>query len=400
MLKQFYKSKWAYIGLAVLMAFIVLAIWMFNRANPVRYSAYTSDSISYDKGTVTRVLSEKLEPVQGETGRYLGTQRLTVKMNDGTFKGKELTIQNDLSATHNIFCRAGQRVVVKVDHPKNATAYFTLYNYDRTPGIVLIVVVFVAGMALVGKSKGIKSVIGLAFTLFFILAFLLPMIFHGYSPVWSCVLTVAVTTAVSMVLLNGFGRKTAVAVGSTIVGVLFAALFFSVFARVMHLTGYNLEEAEELILVHQSTGLQVSQLLFVGVLIASLGAVMDMTMSVASSLYEITRVHPGMTRGAVFRSGMSIGQDMIGTMCETLILAFVGTAMTTLLVVLSYGTQLDQLLSSDYIAIEIVHSITGGMAVILAVPITTCLSALFFAPSKPSGFTTKEGEHHEIHSIR
>ena len=108
---------------------------------------------------------------------------------------------------------------------------------------------------------------------------------------------------------------------------------------------------------------------------------MDMTMSIASSLYEIKQVSPQVTKGQLMKSGMVIGQDMIGTMCETLILAFVGTALTTMLVLVSYGIQFDQLLSSDYIAIELIHAVTGSMAVVLSVPTTALLSGIFFAQS-------------------
>ena len=142
-----------------------------------------------------------------------------------------------------------------------------------------------------------------------------------------------------------------------------------------------MEQVEDLLLVSQNTGLKIGQVLFVGVLISSLGAVMDMTMSIASSLYEMKQVSPGVTKGQLVKSGMAIGRDMIGTMCETLILAFVGTALTTMLVLVSYGIQFDQLLSSDYIAIELLHAVTGSMAVVLSVPATALLSGMFFAKS-------------------
>ena len=135
-------------------------------------------------------------------------------------------------------------------------------------------------------------------------------------------------------------------------------------------------------MIAQNTGLKISDLLFAGVLIASLGALMDMTMSIASALFEIRELHPDMPFWQVFRSGMNIGKDMIGTMCETLVLAFVGTALPTLLVLSSYGVHFDQLLSSDYIAIEILYAITGGISVVLCVPATVGLSALLFSKSK------------------
>ena len=180
-----------------------------------------------------------------------------------------------------------------------------------------------------------------------------------------------------MLLLNGFSEKTFTAITATMAGVILAAVFYYIFSGILHLSGFNLEEAEELIIVQGATGLKVGQTLFTGILIASLGAVMDMTMSVASALFEMKEIHPEMYMTEVFRSGISIGQDMIGTMCETLILAFAGSSITALLVMIAYGAQFNQILSSDYVAIELIHSLTGSMAVILSVPITAGLSAFF-----------------------
>lgn len=103
---------------------------------------------------------------------------------------------------------------------------------------------------------------------------------------------------------------------------------------------------------------------------------MDMTVSVASPLFEVKKQNRNITQKQLFKSGMDMGSDMIGTMCETLILAFFGTSITTILVVVSYGTQMSQFLCSDYIAIEIAHSITGAVAVILTVPVTSALCTL------------------------
>jgi uncharacterized membrane protein len=378
-MKKAFRDIWLDVVIAVIMIVIVAALWIFNIQHPITYSMYTGDAISYSKGTVVHITSENLEQVKDDRSRYIGTQKIVVKMREGEFKGNEISISNDLSTTHNVRAGVGQNLVIKVDHPKNTTPFFTVYNYDRTPGILLIVFLFAVFMIIVGRAKGLKSVIGLAFTLFFILTFLLPMIYHGFSPILSCVVTILVTVTLSMLLLNGFSSKTVVAIISTMLGVLISAAFYTLFSAVLHLSGYSLSESEELVLIHQSTGLQINQILFVGILIASFGAVMDMTMSVASSLYEMKHVHPAMTSMEVIQSGMEIGKDMIGTMCETLILAFTGTGISTLLVIISYGTQFDQLLSSDYIAVEVIHSITGGMAVILSVPITAVLSAGFFA---------------------
>ncbi len=370
-------------SIVVLLSMVVVAVLVvvFHAQNPMSYEIYSSESIHYDKGTVTAVTAQSLEQEPPPSNRLLGTQTVEIQMKNGQYKGRIITIENVLSTTHNIQVKAGQSVIVKVDSPENAEPYFSIYNYDRTIGIIAIALLFFLLLVVVGRRKGIKSLLGLAFTLFLVVGLLLPMIYQGYSPILSSLLVAVLVTLAAMLLLNGPSKKTLVAILSTGAGLMISAALYGLFTAILHLSGYQMEQVEDLLLVSQNTGLQLGQVLFVGVLISSLGAVMDMTMSIASSLYEIKQVSPQVTKGQLMKSGMVIGQDMIGTMCETLILAFVGTALTTMLVLVSYGIQFDQLLSSDYIAIELIHAVTGSMAVVLSVPTTALLSGIFFAQS-------------------
>ena len=370
------QNKKADLLVIAMMTVIVIMTLVMNRWFPVEYIMYTSESSTYERGVVTRILAEELSQEEG-SNRYRGVQTLKVAMKSGSLKGQEIEVKNELSATHNIATGVGQRLIIKVDAPEGLEPYYTVFNYDRTVGISMILVMFAVFMILVGGRKGVKSMIGLCFALFLIIDFLLPTVYHGWSPIGMGIICAFLIAVFSMLLLNGFSEKTFTAITATMTGVILAAVFYYIFSGILHLSGFNLEEAEELIIVQGATGLKVGQTLFTGILIASLGAVMDMTMSVASALFEMKEIHPEMYMTEVFRSGISIGQDMIGTMCETLILAFAGSSITALLVMIAYGAQFNQILSSDYVAIELIHSLTGSMAVIRSVPITAGLSAFF-----------------------
>ena len=370
------QNKKADLLVITMMTVIVIMTLVMNRWFPVEYIMYTSESSTYERGVVTRILAEELSQEEG-SNRYRGVQTLKVAMKSGSLKGQEIEVKNELSATHNIATGVGQRLIIKVDASEGLEPYYTVFNYDRTVGISMILVMFAVFMILVGGRKGVKSMIGLCFALFLIIDFLLPAVYQGWSPIGMGIICAFLIAVFSMLLLNGFSEKTFTAITATMAGVILAAVFYYIFSGILHLSGFNLEEAEELIIVQGATGLKVGQTLFTGILIASLGAVMDMTMSVASALFEMKEIHPEMYMTEVFRSGISIGQDMIGTMCETLILAFAGSSITALLVMIAYGAQFNQILSSDYVAIELIHSLTGSMAVILSVPITAGLSAFF-----------------------
>lgn len=374
-IKRFLSIGNGALAVAAAMAAFVVAVLAWNAANPIDYIIYTVKGTSYAKGIVQDVESSAVA-WDDSVDRNLGTQKLVVLITSGDHVGEKVEVTNDLSATHNIEASEGMPVVVKVDDPQaSVQPFYSVFNYDRTVPIVAILGLFAVIMGGVGGVKGLKSLVGLAFSLFTIMEFLLPAIYHGASPILMGCLAALIITVLNMVLLNGVSRKTFAAMTSTMAGVLVAVALYLVFSRAMNLSGYNLDEAEELLAIHAGTGLNVGQIMFVGVVVSALGAVMDMCMSVASSLFEMARLHDGIDGRQIVKSGMTIGRDMIGTMCMTLILAFAGTAIAALLVMVAYGAQLDTLLASDFVATELLQSFIGGMAVVLSVPITTIVSS-------------------------
>ncbi|MDR1131775.1 MAG: YibE/F family protein [Oscillospiraceae bacterium] len=370
------KSRISFVITVGVLAVIIVVILAVNAGDPVAYTLYNAAAISYEKAAVTAVLSETTEPADGLPGWKLGNQEVTVRFKSGPMKGREETLSNNLSTTHNIYVKPGQSVIVKADRPEGVMPYYTLYNYDRTPGLLAVFAVFAAFMLLVGRLKGLRSVLGLGISLFFIFALLLPAVYRGWSPVLMSIVTVLLIAVFAILLLNGFSKKSRTALLAVTAGVLLSALFFAVISALLHLAGYNIEEAEELILVSRATGLKIGEVLFAGVLVASLGAVIDMSVSVAAAMYELKEKQPGISARDLFRSGMAVGRDIIGAQCMTLILAFVGSSLATLLSLIAYGARLDQVLSSDYMAVEVVHGITGSLAVIVAVPLTAGLCVL------------------------
>ena len=162
------QNKKADLLVIAMMTVIVIMTLVMNRWFPVEYIMYTSESSTYERGVVTRILAEELSQEEG-SNRYRGVQTLKVAMKSGSLKGQEIEVKNELSATHNIATGVGQRLIIKVDAPEGLEPYYTVFNYDRTVGISMILVMFAVFMILVGGRKGVKSMIGLCFALFLII---------------------------------------------------------------------------------------------------------------------------------------------------------------------------------------------------------------------------------------
>ncbi len=354
--------------LIVVILITVFAVWM---TNPIEFELYNNETISYVRGKVVAVHSQSLEPCEDLPGRNLGVQNITVRLSDK----REITFDNILSSTHSIEVTTGTRVVVKCDEPEGITPGYSLYQYDRSIGIIIAFVIFIAVIWLVGKSKGLYAAIALMVSMVIIAAGLIPAVFNGHSPVASTLIACIAITATTLVLLNGFSPKTGAAVISTIIGLGASTILYAIVSELLTVTGYNLEETETLILISRDTGLKIGEIMFSGILLASLGAVMDTAMSIASALFEIADTKKDIGKKQLMQSGMNIGRDMIGTMCQTLVLAFTGGAVASIIVMLGYGTALHRFLSSDFLAIEILQALTGSFAVILTVPITAAFCA-------------------------
>ncbi len=367
------SPRWGQRILAILVC-LVTAVLAVLPSVSVSFQSLVSDTVSYIPGTVLEVVEEKLTPSDLKGGPQLGEQTLTIELRDGS----QITLTNYLTNTHNILAREGMRVVVCVDAPDNVEPYYTLYQYDRSVGLGVVVAIFLLLMLLVGGEKGFYATLALAFSLVFLLKITVPVIYSGGSPILAGLAMVLVSTAVTVFLIYGLSPRGVLGIGVVLAGEFVACGLFLLFSQLLHLSGFKSSDAENLLVAAQNTGLNISTVLFAATMIASLGAVMDVAVSLLSALWEVRLADSGITGRGLWKAGLRMGRDMIGTMSNTLIFAFAGGSLTTLLVLMTYGTDPVQLLHSDYIALELAHGLCGTCAVILTVPLASLVSAAVY----------------------
>ena len=360
----------------------VLATLLLQKYSFQSYSRFASDTLHYEKAVVVEVSAENITYDEGLEIR-LGTQEMKVEMLDGEETGEIIDVTNYLTQTHNVYAKEGTKLIINADRPEEGVGpYYTVYNYDRSLPLLSCFIVLGATVICIGGGKGVKSIAGLVYSLYLVVYMVLPAVFSGYSPILMSVICGGLSTAVTLLLLNGNSEKTWAAVLSTVIGVICSLLFFLIMSSLVHIDGFSSSEAEGLVLIHQETGLRIKDVLFAGVLISSLGAIMDTGMSIVSALYEVYTHNPGLSARELFRSGIEMGKDMIGTMTNTLILAFTGSAFITLLVFLSYQVQANQLFNSNYLTIEIAQGVCGTFGIVLTVPVAAAIAALLLTKKK------------------
>ncbi|EDM97507.1 YibE/F-like protein [Pseudoflavonifractor capillosus ATCC 29799] len=335
----------------------------------------SASQMTFAVARVNDVLMDNAEPDDWTEGRRLGTQLLELEICSGEHKGEFLETYNYLNAYTNLDARENTRLIVRLDYDDDGSLYVvSIFNYDRWQVVGLFVLAFALVMILVGGRKGVKALLGLLFTLACVWFLLLPMMLRGIPPVPATVGIIALTTAASLLLLDGPTLKTLCATLGCVGGVAAAGISAAIVGTLTPLNGFNTDNAEALVLQASDGGLQISGLLVCGILISSMGAVMDVAMAIASSLHELHTHNPELSSLGLFRSGMNIGRDAMGTMANTLILAFAGSSLNTLLLFQVYDYPLLQLLNSDLLSLELLQGIAGSMGIILTVPIVAALS--------------------------
>lgn len=351
-------------------------LYNFNISHPVTYNRQDGKSyVKYEKAEVLDVKNNSLKQFNESKNIYFGTQEVKLKILSGEHKGEVKNVTNYLSDTHNVYLKPNMKIVVDIATAGNSGYSVTVYNYYRATVQYIFIFIFFALICIIGGKKGFKSVLGLIFTLCCIIFLFIPMLYRGYSPILASIFVIIIATCISLFLLNGKSSKTLSAILATISGVIIAGIIEFIFGHFAHLTGLNLTQVESLNMISNVSGMKVYGLLAAGILIASLGAVMDISISIASSIQEIYMSNPQMSKKNLFESGMNVGRDMMGTMSNTLILAFAGASLSMLIIIYSYNLSYNQLINMDMVSLEIIQGLTGSMAVIFTVPIASFISA-------------------------
>lgn len=321
--------------------------------------------------------ADDLSEVTDSEGSFLQEQHVKLEIISGKYEGEIFEINNQLSghAVYDIVVEEGDKVVVLIEEHEDGRTGIYISDYMRQDYTIYLALAFVILIILVGRTKGIKSVITLSLTLFVIIKVLLPAILNGMNPIPLTIVLSIFITIVTLFIIAGINTKSISAIIGTVVGVLVAGFLAYFVGTQVKLTGMSSEEAVMLLYIPQEVSFDFKGLLFSGIIMGALGAVMDIGMSIASSIEEIYNANPSLTRKQLFNSGMNVGRDVMGTMTNTLILAYTGSSIPLLLLFMAYETSFIKILNLDVIATEVVRSLAGSIGLVIAIPVTAMVTS-------------------------
>lgn len=367
--------------LAAAVIFVIGCILAAPAAEPDSGAAEYS---RYERAKVQMILADTTESDPASDGGYRGDQLLIVEVLTGEYAGKQLQVYNYVGPLYGGPLREGDTAVLAISTYSDGTYTGTVFEFDRLFPLVVVILLFVGATVLVGGKTGAKSLIGLLVTLACLFFILIPGLMKGASTLLLVFAVCAFIAVISLTIMGGVEKKTACAMLGTIAGTGVALLFALIAQALTRIDGLRLEDVEPLLqLRQQGMDIGLRGLLAGGIAISALGAVMDVAMGISSAMCEVKAANPKMSPRKLFRSGMNIGRDMVGTMTNTLILAFLGSSFTLILYLYSIGLQPYQLISSAYLSTEVISSVSSSIGVILSIPLTALITALALTGKKP-----------------
>ena len=317
----------------------------------------------------------------GSTGMVSNIQTVKLRITEGVLSGKEFSIDNELTdnPAYNVDVKPGQEVIVALDQKPDGTLEINIADYNRTPVLAWLLGAFLLAFLVFGGKQGFKSLLALLITVLLVACVLLPLSLQGFNPLMISVFICLAATATSILLIGGFTKKSLAAIMGTVGGVIVAGIAAQLVIWYAPLTGLSSEEAQILrgsVLVQKPPF--YSGLLAAGMLIGALGVIMDVGISIASAIAEVSKADAKMTMKELYSSGMNVGRDIMGTMTNTLILAYTGGALPLLLL----ATQMPsiKLLNLDLFATEVASALSGSLGLVFTIPLTAIVAAKVMSP--------------------
>jgi uncharacterized membrane protein len=335
-------------------------------------------SFIVERARVRAITHEYFRPDHYLQSIYVGSQIIEVEILTGDFAGERIEMENVMTRFSSLQLSEGMDVMVsRMPDVEYLEAHsMSVYGPSRAPILFGAIALLVLSMIIMGRKKGLYAAVSLAFTLVTVVFFMVAFIIRGYSPVVFALLTAVITTSFTLFMVGDFSLQSVAAVAGAWAGLVAAGLLSVIIGRISHVSGVHMDHAQQLLYNSPpDIFLRIPELFFAAVIIASSGAVVDASMSISSSVFEIKEQSPSITAKRLYRSGMNIGGDILGANSNTLILAFAGSSITTILLIVLFGFPYLRIINLDLVAIEIIQSVAATMGMIITIPATALLSA-------------------------
>ncbi len=374
----------------VTLLFSVFFIVFANRLLTQRLPDFSNTQMNLVRAKVLSITKQEIKPSEfiHEDGSQKGLEHFRTlfeaEILDGSMKGKRVSVVQDIvSLQENVepqmLIKGNETVFIGQSTPGAATEW-SVFGFERISNLLILLVIFSALLLLFGRFKGLNTLLSLLITCAAVFLVLIPAVLSGHNPyLWTSIVCIFIIL-MSLLIINGLNEKTITAGLASIMGMAVASLLMIVMNAFLKMTGFTGEEAMYLSRINPGVSYDIKAIMYSAIMLGATGAVMDVSMDIASSLQELAQSQgKDISFSALIKSGIEIGKDSIGTMVNTLILAYVGGSFISLLLLISINlNNLFMLLNSEGMIAELLQMLIGAFSMLFTIPFATLIAAILY----------------------
>ncbi len=331
------------------------------------------------EGTVIEILEEENRETNGYEIYY---QKVKCEITKGEIKGEEITIEIETpieSKTREF--KKGDRVKIAGYEGPDGKHIYTITDYIRRAGLTWLFIIFAVLATVVASKKGFFSLVSMGLTFLILIKLLLPMLLEGHNPVIVTALLSIIIIPLTFYLSHGFKRETTVAIMGTLAALIITGIMARVFIDMTYLRGFSSEDAFFLQNM-EGKNFNLQGILLAGIIVGLIGILDDISIAQSAIVYQLAEENPNLNLETLFKKSMKLGKNHIASMVNTLILVYAGSSLPLLLLFANGDNEFSEIINSEIVATEIVHTLIGSIGLILTVPLTTVLACYFVTKRK------------------
>lgn len=343
-------------------------------------TGFQKQEYRFTEGIRAKVISVNNIGIHNSGIYKLGDQSAIIEIESGSRKGEQIKANNMLTGSLSVdkLFKEGDKAWVLIGFDEDGNINFAnMIDYYRVDKEVLLIGVFAVVIIIFSGFTGVRTLLSFAFSLLSIWKILIPAMLKGYNPLTVALFVGNVLTIVTLLLVAGFSKKAYAAIISAVTCSLATCLLAIVFGNLFNIHGAVMEGAESL-LYAGFMNIDLTSIFQAGIYLASSGAILDLAIDISSALEEIVNNNPSVTRVELMKSGLNIGKSVVGSQTTTLLLAYMGTYITIMMVYMAQGTPLMNILNSKTISAEILHTFVGCIGLVLVSPLTSLIGGFMY----------------------
>lgn len=386
---------------AVLLSF--LFIFVGSKIASVDLNLFKNRDVIVEKAKIDKIIkrednSDTLIGMEGVEGLQNVTVTVRAKVIAGQNKGDTFIAKqyiDPIAPVQMKEVRTGDKVLILGNTDMNGMVDWSVVEYVRSDALFIFGLLFVIAILLFGQKRGLNTLLSLGFTCAAIFLILVPAILSGKN-IYACSIIVSIfIILMTMLIVIGANKKSLAAGLGCFSGVVVTGTLTLIMDQIIQLTGFVDEQSFYLIMINENDPINLRAIVFSGIIIGAIGAIMDVSMDIASALFEVHSSLEKPTFARLFHSGMNIGRDILGTMANTLILAYIGGSLSIVLVLASNNQSLIYLMNIEMIVVEILQALAGSFGILFAIPFTAAICGFLYPRQpkdrKPRGPKMKKG---------